>query len=227
MAPPPPPPMPSTVVFSSGLANVTCFRIPSIVQTGSGKLIAFAEARRGSCSDAASREIATRASTDGGATWGAVGFAIGNHSGSTFAGNPAATVLADGKTIVLMVALHTAHCGGNCVSGNAYTISSDEGASWVAAVNITASLGAEGKARTGPGLGLQLSGGSYDGRVLVPGSTGTYGADHVYVSDDVGKQWRVALNDSSLAHGLDEAQLTQLPNGSVLIMMRHTAEGTY
>ena len=87
--------------------------------------------------------------------------------------------------------------------------------------NVTSSLGSEGKARTGPGLGLQLA----SGRLLVTGSTGTYGRDHVYISDDEGASWRVARNDSSLGPGLDEAQIARLANGSLLIMMRHPAEG--
>jgi len=220
--PPSPPALPSSVVFSPGLANVTTYRIPSIVQLGS-RLIAFAEARRGSSSDAAAREIATRTSTDGGATWGEVTFAIGNHAqgdAACYTGNPAATVAADGS-IVLVVALHSPSCGGNCVTGNAVTFSRDGGVSWSAPLEITASLGTEGKSRTGPGLGLQLP----SGRLLVPASTGTYTADHVYLSDDGGSHWRVA-NDSALGagSGLDEAQITPLPNGSLLIMMRHQAE---
>lgn len=222
-AAPPPPSWP--VVFSPGLANVTCYRIPSIVQLSSGALVAFAEARRGSCGDDHAREIATRVSLDGGDTWGAVGFAVGNHyegEGALYAGNPTATVLADGVTIVLAVALHSPKCGGNCVSGNAVVTSRDGGHSWSAPHNITASLGDEGKARTGPGIGLRL----HSGRLLVPGSTGTYGADHVYISDDDGAHWRPAHNDTSLSgRGADEAQLTLLTNGSILIMMRHKAEG--
>ena len=41
----------STPVFYPGLGNISCFRIPSIVQTNKKTLIAFAEARHGSCSD--------------------------------------------------------------------------------------------------------------------------------------------------------------------------------
>ena len=55
---PPTPPGPhdlaSSIVFSPGLGGIACYRIPAIVQTvDASKLIAFAEARHGSCSDGA------------------------------------------------------------------------------------------------------------------------------------------------------------------------------
>ena len=203
------------------------------IQLDDGTLVAFAEARRGSCSDGKTREIATRVSHDGGTTWGEVGFAVGNHrSGeAAYYVGPAAVVLADGHTIVLVVARHTPKCEGNCVVGNALVISTDGAVSWSAPLDITSRLGAEGKARTGPGLALRLKGGVFDGRLLVPGSTGTYGGDHVYVGEppeyNSSVAWRVAADDTSLLapdHHLDEAQITQLPNGSALIMMRHVSE---
>ena len=48
------------------------------------------------------------------------------------------------------------HAPTGSVSGNAVTTSKDGGGSWSTPLNVTSSLGAEGKARTGPGLGLLL-----------------------------------------------------------------------
>jgi hypothetical protein len=73
--PPPPPPTPTpgdpaaVTVFSAMLANTSCYRIPSIVQTKTGALVAFAEAREGSCGDGAVHSIAVRSSVDNGTTW--------------------------------------------------------------------------------------------------------------------------------------------------------------
>jgi len=46
------------------------------------------------------------------------------------------------------------------------------------------------------------------------------------ISDDAGVTWRPATNGSAAASwpGMDEAQLTTLANGTVLILMRHEAE---
>ena len=52
-----------TMVFSNGLGGVANYRIPSVVQTGDGSLVAFAEARDGG--DSSASRIATRVSTDG------------------------------------------------------------------------------------------------------------------------------------------------------------------
>src|SRR5918997_3321381 len=47
-----------------------CFRIPAIVRTTAGTLLAFAEGRVLNCGDAADIDIVLKRSTDGGRTWG-------------------------------------------------------------------------------------------------------------------------------------------------------------
>jgi sialidase-1 len=218
---------PSAAVFSPGLSNITCFRIPSVVQTLDGTLVAFAEARRGSCGDGDSHEIASRRSKDGGITWDALSIAAGNET--YWVGNPEAVVRADGS-LLMLVALHRQGCTGNCVSGNAVLTSHDSGLSWSSCRDITADMGPAAKARTGPGTALLLKGeGRNGGRIVAPVSTGTYTADFVLLSDDSGSTWRLAANASNASSpatwlGRDEAQAAALPNGSTLLLMRHQAE---
>lgn len=63
-------------VFYKGLNRVRCYRIPAIVHTHDGTLLAFAEARYGEypdpCHDQGVHDIVVRRSVDGGATWGPV-----------------------------------------------------------------------------------------------------------------------------------------------------------
>lgn len=72
-----PPQLPSqSTLFTSNTTisgrTYTCFRVPSVVRTGNGTLLAFAEARMGSaCEDTKEMDIVSRVSTDGGATWSA------------------------------------------------------------------------------------------------------------------------------------------------------------
>ena len=103
-APPPAPPPaptpgdpPATDVFHANLANTSCYRIPSIVQTTSGALVAFAEAREGSCGDGAVHSIAVRSSVDNGTTWGDVSFVKG--PGGGMIGNPTAFATKTGKIV--------------------------------------------------------------------------------------------------------------------------------
>ena len=44
-------------------------------------------------------------------------------------GNPTAVALASGR-LLLLLATHSAACAGQCVTGNAVTVSDDHGASW-------------------------------------------------------------------------------------------------
>ena len=221
------PAYPSATVFSPNLANITCFRIPSVVQTPDGMLVAFAEARRGSCGDGDSHEIASRRSKDGGITWDALTIAAGNET--YWVGNPEVVVRGDGS-LLMLVALHKAGCVGNCVVGNAVFTSSD-GVKWSDARDITAAMGPAAKARTGPGTALLLKGKGLNGnpRIVAPVSTGTYTADFVLLSDDAGMTWRLAANASDTSTpatwlGRDEAQATALPNGSTMLLMRHPSE---
>ena len=57
-------------LFSAGDGGVHTYRIPAIVQTQGGVLLAFAEARHNSRSDTGDIDLVVRRSTDGGRTWG-------------------------------------------------------------------------------------------------------------------------------------------------------------
>ena len=73
---------------------ITCYRIPMVVSTSNGTLVAFSEARIGhpvipggngsdfkpSCDDCTVNGIAQRRSTDGGKSWGAVTWAVSDVS---------------------------------------------------------------------------------------------------------------------------------------------------
>ncbi|MCK4746825.1 MAG: exo-alpha-sialidase, partial [Bacteroidales bacterium] len=56
-------------VFIAGQDQFASFRIPSIIHTGKGTLMAFAEARK-ELNDHAENKIVLKRSTDGGKTWG-------------------------------------------------------------------------------------------------------------------------------------------------------------
>lgn len=62
----------SSVPFTSKTEGYACFKIPSYLLTKRGALLAFAEARNGSCGDFDGTEIVFKRSLDGGQTWGAL-----------------------------------------------------------------------------------------------------------------------------------------------------------
>ena len=200
--------LPSTSVFYPKLAGIACYRIPSILQTSNGILIAFAEARKGSCSDSAAYAIATRRSVDGGDTWGNVSF-IG--SSSYMIGNPASVALKNGQAALIFVR-HSKTCTGDCGIGNGIVFSTDEGISWSTPKDL--SFGAAKGALPGPGTALQL----LSGRILVVSHLGAYQNDYVSYSDNGGNTF---VTNTRTFPKMDEAALTQLSNGSVLLNMRH------
>ena len=218
-----------TVVFSNGLGGVPNYRIPAIVQTGGSPptLVAFAEARNGG-DDTASR-IAVRTSTDAGASWSAVAFAVGSlNTSAAFAActktnftgcrasNPTAVWDSVSAKVVLAYVVRSFGPYPNDV-GNGIVRSAD-GTTWDAPEDVSAGFVSDGHyGMPGPGTALQLDSGPKKGRLLVPVQ---HGYVTVSVSDDDGKTWRTKpATDRSGSP--EESALTQLPNGSVMLNFRH------
>ena len=154
LAPPAPGDAPSVNVFHEKLGNTSCYRIPSIVQTKSGTLVAFAEAREGSCGDAAVHSIAVRRSTDHGKSWGDVSFVKG--PSNSMVGNPVAFATKSGK-VVLVYVLHSAKCEADCGTGNGVSVSSDDGLTWAPAKDVSKDWGPASGSLPGPGNGVQTT----------------------------------------------------------------------
>ena len=61
-----------TLIYSKGENGFNTYRIPAIVQTNKGTLLAFAEARKNSRSDTGDIDLVVKRSEDGGKTWGKI-----------------------------------------------------------------------------------------------------------------------------------------------------------
>ena len=59
-----------TVIFKKGDNGYHTFRIPALIQTKSGDILAFAEGRKNSGGDSGDIDMVMKRSTDGGKTWG-------------------------------------------------------------------------------------------------------------------------------------------------------------
>ena len=132
--------------------SYTCFRIPTLLKTKTGDVIAFAEGRRGSCSDQGDVRIVSRRSKDGGETWSPI-IQVLNETGHTI-GNPSPIMDFETGIIWLLYAR----------DDNQIWLSSsvDEGKTWDHGVNMTAPLkpNPDPKAwvATGPPGGVQVAG---------------------------------------------------------------------
>jgi sialidase-1 len=159
-----------------------CFRIPSLVRTKGGSIIAFAEGRRGGCGDQGDVRIVSRRSDDGGASWGPIE-QVRSENGHTI-GNPSPITDESTGTVWLLYARDD-----NQVF---VTNSEDEGKSWGISSNVTAQLkqnpDPKGWIATGPPGGVQLASGRLVTAAYYNRADKQTRAFAVF-SDDHGKTW--------------------------------------
>jgi len=220
-----------TTLWTSGEGGFHTYRIPALVATGSGTLLAFCEGRRSSRLDTGDIALLERRSTDGGRTWGEPRV-IRDDPGNT-CGNPCPVVDLQAGAVWLLT---TWNLGSDdekaIVEGTSRDTrrvfamrSGDDGASWSAPVEITGDVKLPDWTwyATGPGAGIQLRHGDRAGRLVVPcdhveaGSRRGY--SHVVVSDDHGAHWR--LGGRTPEGGVNECEVAELPDGELILNMRN------
>ncbi|MFJ3905640.1 LamG-like jellyroll fold domain-containing protein [Streptomyces sp. NPDC090025] len=225
------------VLFRSGTAGYGCFRIPTLVRTKSGALLAFAEARTSpSCADRGPIDTVVRRSTNDGRTWGPIRVVL---SGSEtdpdepyVRGN--ASPIADlvtGDVFLLSNSEKAVPTQGESRKSWVQK-STDDGLTWGApkeAPRLTEA--GTGWFGTGPSHGIQLKGGPHAGRLLVgayeqPG--GTVAKVGVLYSDDHGVNWKAGTSVDSYAVDANgkpaakpgEPSVVELPGGRVYLSAR-------
>ncbi|MFJ2256765.1 exo-alpha-sialidase [Streptomyces sp. NPDC087844] len=217
-----------------------CFRIPAVVRTTKGTLLAFAEGRVNDCGDAGDIDIVLKRSTDGGRTWGPLQV-INEGAGDTH-GNPAPVVDRRTGRVVLAETYNTGRTdGGNCAVPCDRTPrtqhSDDDGLTWSEPRDLSDEiLPAHWNSwyATGPVHGIQLTHGKHVGRLVLAVNTETWNGSHVtanhaalIVSDDGGDHWRVGATDSwpiardgTFRQKPSEMTVTERADGTVLVSGR-------
>ncbi len=227
-------------LFTANQDGYKLYRIPGIVTTRRGVVLAYCEARKSDRGDWGQIDILLRRSTDGGKTWGprntlanvpgpksknpvALAQKLATPGEVTY-NNPVAIPDSNGA-VHFLFCLEYARCF--------YLRSDDDGATFTPPVEITASFDAfrpeyDWKVlATGPGHGIQLR----NGRLLVPVwlSLGTGGHAHrpsvtsVIYSDDHGRTWQrgaIAGPNTGDWSIPNETCAVQLADGRVLLNMR-------
>ncbi len=191
-------------VFAAGMRGVSLYRIPGIVVTSKGTVLAYCEARRDGRADWGEIEVHLRRSTDGGLSWSDPQKIA--HSAARIEGNPTKrqggereqtvnnpVAIIDGQTghIEFLYCVNYARC---------FSMrSTDDGLTWSQPAEITASFEPFRSSydwkviATGPGHGIQTQ----SGRLVVPvwiayGKAGDHhpSASATIYSDDHGQTWQ-------------------------------------
>lgn len=227
-------PAPSVVqrdLFISGEGGCHTYRIPSLIATPSGALLAFCEGRRGGRGDSGDIDLILRRSPDGGRTWEPPRTVWDD--GANTCGNPCPVVDRD-TGVVWMLMTHNQGDDDEAklaagTSRGRRTVwicsSSDDGRTWSPPLQ----LGPEVMPphwrwyATGPGAGIQL----LSGRLLIPCDHKRPGGharpapgdhfSHTIYSDNHGQSWHLG---GSAGPGANECEAVELADGRVMLNMR-------
>jgi sialidase-1 len=203
------------------------FRIPALVVTRRGTLLAFAEARRDGSGDTGPIDTVVRRSTDGGHTWGPLEIVMAGNG--DVMGNPAPVALASGRIVLVSTWNSVSVPEGKTRPGLGadsrrvfVTMSDDDWLTWNEPREITADVKQPewDWYATGPGAAIQLACGGRAGRIVVPCNHRAAGVDrsHVIISDDEGATWRLG---GITAEGTNESRVVELADGSVMLNSRN------
>ncbi|MEZ4495178.1 MAG: FAD-dependent oxidoreductase [Thermomicrobiales bacterium] len=232
-------------LFESGKEGYALYRIPGLVVTQQGTVLAYCEARKSDRGDWGSIDVLMRRSTDGGKTWGPRQKIVHvegdlpinplaaaqnlDRPGENTVNNPVAIVDHQTGAVHFLYCLEYMRCF--------YMRSDDDGATWTEPVEITQTFedfrsDYDWKVlATGPSHAIQLTHGPNRGRLVVPVwlSLGTGGHAHrpsvtaTIFSDDHGKTWRrgrIAVPDTPEFVYPNETAVVQLADGSVMLNTR-------
>ena len=233
-----------TVVFSKETVDGITYgyRIPSLITTKKGTVLAFAERRVG-LHDHAQNDMVLKRSLDNGKSWRKL--QIIADFGKKSLNDPLAVELESGRILLMFkmypYGVHTRNSGWIQMADNGYdgprntksflTYSDDDGKTWAKPREVTKMVRPHDRINAGsPGIGIQLKKGEHKGRIVMPlyytrkiNDTDRDCTNATAFSDDEGLTWTISNDIPHKGHtGFgNEAQVVERADGSLLYICRN------
>lgn len=209
-------------VFACGTDGYKSYRIPAIVSSKKGTLLAFAEGRVHHSGDHGNIDNVLKRSFDGGKTWQPL--QVVTDDGKHTCGN-AAPVVDQKSGRIFLVSCGSHFSEGAIMAGKGprnvfIQHSDDDGETWTEPRDISKMVTKKDWRwyATGPCSGIQIREGKYKGRLIIPANHSVFidGKNiyraHCIYSDDLGKTWEIgeSAGDGSNESQIAEAEANQL-----------------
>ncbi len=223
-------------VFVSGEDGYHTYRIPALIVTKKGIVLAFCEGRRVSRGDAGDIDLLLKRSGDGGKTWSAQTVLWDDDKNTC--GNPCPVIDESTGTLWLLLTWNRGDDEESQIIRKEsqdtrrvfVTFSKDDGLSWAKPVDITSSVKdpSWGWYATGPGIGIQIKHGSHARRLIIPCDhsyddpkgqvkAGPYNyGSHIIYSDDHGATWKLG---GAIRPLVNECQVVEKADGEGTLLM--------
>lgn len=221
----------TTNVFVAGQDGYHTYRIPALLVTARGTLLAFAEGRKRGSGDAGDIDLLLKRSTDQGQAWQPVQTVWDD--GPNTCGNPCPVLDRDTGVIWLLLTWNRGDDPEPKIIAQQskdtrrvfVTSSSDDGVSWSKPREITADVKLTNWTwyATGPGAGIQIEHGPTKGRLVIPcdhiEAVTMHYYSHVIYSDNHGQTWK--RGGSTPQHQVNECEVVEISGGRLLLNMRN------
>lgn len=217
-------------IFVSGTQGYDTYRIPALLVTGAGTVLAFCEGRVNDAGDHGTIHVLLKRSEDQGRSWSEQ--QVVWEDGANTCGNPCP--VQDSATGTIWLPANWNRPGGRSEeyfkaydTRYVYMLSSqDDGRSWSRPCDITPQVKRKdwGWYTMGPCSGIELQGGPHRGRLVIPCCHTEVGEgerpmfSHVIYSDDHGESWVLGGRTDE---GCSESQVAELNDGRLMLNMRH------